>query len=465
MSGLESAVSLLRQFFPPDLSPSYLKAALVPLFETLEMAAGAMFLAIMLGLVFSLIIGARLPGSRVLYALLASLRSIPDLTLAILCVVLIGLGPAAGTLALALFYTAAVGKIFADLFAAADRGPVEALHATGATRTMVALYGLLPLRLKDLLTYGGYEFESAIRASVIVGAVGAGGIGTELIGSINLTDYHRATTLIIMLVALIAAIDGLVWCIRRQPRLLLVLAVFGAAAAWHNRPHLVALQHALRTFSRMLPPQLPPEALGQIPSLIGQTLLIAFAGTLLAMTFALPLAVAAARNISPPFISFPARRLLEILRAIPEIVWGLVLVGIAGLGPRLGIVALGLHSTGSLGKLYLESLENVPEEPVMAVVSTGGSALAVTGFARLPLAFAPMAVHTLFRLEWNMRAATVLGMIGAGGIGEALFNAQQQFFYQKMTAYLVITWAMIMMNDVLNVWLRRRWRVSEELGL
>ncbi|HKE33166.1 MAG TPA: phosphonate ABC transporter permease, partial [Candidatus Angelobacter sp.] len=92
MSGLESALSLLRQFFPPDLSPSYLKAALVPLFETLEMAAGAMFLALIIGLVISLIIGARLPGSRVLYLLLTSMRSIPDLTLAILCVVLVGLG-------------------------------------------------------------------------------------------------------------------------------------------------------------------------------------------------------------------------------------------------------------------------------------------------------------------------------------------------------------------------------------
>lgn len=465
MSGLESALSLLRQFFPPDLSLSYLKAALVPLFETLQMAAGAMFLALIIGLVISLIIGARMPGSRALYALLASLRSIPDLTLAILCVVLLGLGPAAGTLALALFYTAALGKIFADLFSSADPGPIEALQATGATRSMVALYGLLPLRLKDLLTYGGYEFESAIRASVIIGAVGAGGIGTELVGSLNMTDYHRATTLIIMLVLLIASIDMLVWYLRRQPKLLLVLAGFGAVAAWEHRPHLVAMGHALKTFSTMLPPQLPPEALRQVPGLVGETLLIAFGGTVLAMTCALPLGVAAARNISPAFISFPARRLLETLRAIPEVVWGLVLVGIAGLGPRVGILALGLHSTGSLGKLYAESIENVPPEPVVAMASTGGSTLAVTGFALLPLAFAPMTVHTLFRFEWNMRAATIVGMIGAGGIGSALFNAQQLFFYQQMMAYVLITWAMIMISDAVNSHLRKRWHVSEELGL
>ncbi len=465
MSGLESAVSLLRQFFPPDLSPSYLKAALVPLFETLEMAAGAVLLALSIGLVCSLIIGARLPGSRALYGLLTSMRSIPDLTLAILCVVLVGLGPAAGTLALTLFYTAALGKIFADLFSSADPGPIEALHATGATRSMVAFYGLLPLRLKDLLTYGGYEFESAIRASVVVGAVGAGGIGTELVGSLNMTDYHRATTLIIMLVSLVAAVDLLVWYVRRQPRFLLVLAAFGAAAAWGHRPHLIAIAHALKTFSTMLPPQLPTEALRQVPALIGETLVIAFGGTLLAMTCALPLAVAAARNISPAFISFPVRRLLETLRAIPEVVWGLVLVGIAGLGPRVGILALGLHSMGSLGKLYAESIENVAAEPVVAMASTGGSTLAVVGFALLPLAFAPMTVHTLFRFEWNMRAAAIVGMIGAGAIGGALFNAQQLFFYQQMMAYVLITWAMIMVADAVNIRLRKHWRVSEELGL
>jgi phosphonate transport system permease protein len=463
MSGLESVISLLRQFFPPDLSFSYLKAESVPLFETLEIAAGAMFLALIIGLLFSLIIGARLPGSRALYALLTSFRSIPDLTLAILCVVLVGLGPAAGTLALTLFYSAAMGKIFADLFASADPGAIEALHATGATRSMVAFYGLLPLRLKDLLTYGGYEFESAIRASVIVGAVGAGGIGTELVGSLNMTDYHRATTLIIMLVALIASVDMLGFYVRRQPKLLLVLAAFGAVAAWHHWPHLRVVAQALKTFRTMVPPQLPAEAMRELPTLIGQTLLIAIGGTLMAVICAVPLGVAAARNISPVFISFPVRRMLEALRAVPEIVWGLILIGIAGLGPRVGILALGLHSAGSLGKLYAESLENVATEPVMAMASTGGSTLSIAGFAVLPLAFAPMTVHTLFRFEWNMRAATIVGMIGAGAIGGALFNAQQLFFYRQMMAYVLITCAMIMITDAANVRLRKYWRVSEDL--
>ncbi len=130
--------------------------------------------------------------------------------------------------------------------------------------------GSLPLRLKDLLTYGGYEFESAIRASVIVGAVGAGGIGTELVGSLNMTDYHRATTLIVMLVALIASVDFLGFYVRRQPRLLLVLAAFGVAAAWHHWPHLMVVAQALKTFRTMVPPQLPAEALRELPTLIAR---------------------------------------------------------------------------------------------------------------------------------------------------------------------------------------------------
>src|SRR5262249_60735104 len=93
------------------------------------------------------------------------------------------------------------------------------------------------------------------------------------------------------------------------------------------------------------------------------------------------LAVAAARKRSAPLISFPVRRLLETLRALPEVVWALLLVGIGGLGPRVGILALGLHSIGSLGKLYAESIENVPPEPVVAMASTGGSTLAEIGRA------------------------------------------------------------------------------------
>jgi phosphonate transport system permease protein len=464
ISGLESALSQLRNFFPPDLSLTYLKAVLLPVYETLEIAAAATFLAIIIGLLISLYIGARLPGARLLYAFLASVRAIPDLTLAIFCVIVLGLGTAAGVAALTVFYSSAIGKIFADLFVSADRAAVESLKSTGAGRVVVTFFGLLPLRLKDLLTYGSYEFESVIRAATIVGAVGAGGLGTELIGSATMADYHRVTTLVLILVIVVALVDRTAWLVRKYPKLLLLFAICGAVAVWVNRPEMLALSHAVGRFRSMFPLE-APDNLGVLPGLVGETLMMAFGGTLLAILIAMPLGLAAARNISPGYISFPVRRFFEFLRATPEVVWALILMGVAGLGPKIGIMALGLHSAGSLGKLFSESLENVPPEPVMAMTSTGGTKIAVASFAHLPLAFAPMMVHSLFRLEWNMRAATVVGMISAGGIGQALFDQQQLMHYSKALWFLMPTWAMIMVTDLINSRVRKRWKVSEVMVL
>lgn len=458
---LENFFAQLRLFFPPDHTPSFLWAERVPLLQTVEIATGAMVFSLSIGLLLALIIGARLPGSRLLYAALVTLRCIPDLTMAILFVVLVGIGPGAGMLAIAVYYGAAMGKVCGDLFVSADPGPVESLSSTGAGAFTVAFYGQLPLRLKDLLTYGAYDFECAMRASVIVGAVGAGGIGTELVGTINNIDYPHVTTLIIMLVALIAVFDLGAFAVRKYPQLLLLFLAGGLYSAWDCRPQMFAWSHTLDVLHRMWPPKLSIDQVHALPQLIGETLVIAFGGTALAVLFAIPLGAAAARNLAPAWMHFPVRRLFELLRAIPEVVWGLLLVTTAGIGPKAGVFALALHSTGVFGKLYAESIENVQWEPVMALAATGGPRLGIAGFGLMPLAFPPMAIHTLFRFEWNIRAATIVGMIGAGGIGGALFNAQQQFFYDQMLAYLLITWVLVMLADWANGQVRKRWKVTE----
>src|SRR5262249_22637626 len=269
----------LRQFLSPDLSPSYLYAELKPLWQTIEIAAGGMLFALSVGLLMAIVIGAHLPGWRFLYAALIALRSIPDLTLAILCVVLVGIGPGAGMLAIALYYCAVTGKTSGDLVASADQAPVEALVGTGAGRVPVAFYGLLPLRLNDVMSYGAYDFECAIRAAVIVGAVGAGGIGAELAGTISTLDYHRTTTLVLLLVLFIAVLDKLAWFVRKHPRLLLGLLALGAYSTWDLWPRMFTASHAAQVLQRMWAPRLTPEQLHALPGLIGETLLIAVAGT------------------------------------------------------------------------------------------------------------------------------------------------------------------------------------------
>lgn len=453
--------NFLRQFFPPDLSPHYLRAELPAILQTVEIAAAGILLAAAVGLAIGLCIGARLPAAKILYSGLIAIRSFPDIVLALLCVVMFGIGPGPGMIAIAIFYGAAIGKIYADLFRGAPRGPVEAIEATGATRIAVALFALLPLRQSDLISYAAFEFESAVRAAVIVGAVGGGGLGVELIGAINELDYRRTCTLILMLVALIALLDQLAQYVKKSPALLAIAVPLMAIALRYNWPGMVAFQHSMQAYAKMFPPSLPSEAFRQLPALIGQTLEIAFGGTLFALFGALPLSLCAARNLAPAWLSIPTRRILEALRSIPEVVWGLIFVTASILGPLAGVAALGLHSTGSLGRLFAESFENIAPEPVRAISATGASRISTAVFAFLPIASPTLAVHTLFRLEWNVRAATVVGIIGAGGVGEALFHAMQLFFYRQMMAYILITGLLVASVDFTSSRLRKAFHLTE----
>lgn len=433
-----------------DLSPHYLSALGVPVVQTIGMACAGMLLALVFGVPLAVVVATRAPGTGLISGALAGMRAIPELTLAILAVVLLGLGPAAGIAALTIFYTAMVGKVFAELLLAAPQAPIDALRATGAQRVALAAYGLIPSMLPDLLSFGMYSFECAIRAAIIVGAVGAGGIGTELLGAINALDYRRATTLILVLIALIAAVDIFGMILRRHPRVGILLIPLGLATLWVDRPTLVVVGHALSTFAKMLPPQLGPKDLAALPVLLAQTAAIAIFGTALGATVGFFAALVAARDIVPFWVLAVTRRFLDAARAIPEVVWGLILVVSVGIGPLAGILALGLHSSGVLGKLYAEAFENVERSPVASIVVTGASKAATVAYAIIPLALGTLRVHTLFRLEWNVRAATVVGAIGAGGIGQALFQAQQLFFYKTMIAYVLITWAIVLAFDALS---------------
>jgi phosphonate transport system permease protein len=289
-----------------------------------------------------------------------------------------------------------------------------------------------------------------VRAAVIVGAVGGGGLGVELLGTINEFDFRRTLTLILMLIALIALLDQAARYIKKYPVLVAIAIPAMAVALRYNWPSMVAFRHSVEVYGKMLPPTLPGDELKHVPLLVLQTLEIAFGGTFFALIGALPLALCGARNLAPAWLSIPARRLLEALRSVPEMVWGLILVTASILGPPAGVAALALHCTGSLGRLFAESFENIPAEPVHAISATGASRLSTALFAFLPMALPTLAVHTLFRLEWNVRAATVVGIIGAGGVGESLFHAMQLFFYKQMMAYILITGLMVATVDFLS---------------
>jgi phosphonate transport system permease protein len=191
--------------------------------------------------------------------------------------------------------------------------------------------------------------------------------------------------------------------------------------------------------------------------LLGETVLISYVGTLVGAVLAFSLNFFAAENTSPkPWLRFIMRRLLEFARTVPGIVFALIFVIAFGLGPMAGVLALAIHSTGALGKLFSEIVENADMKPVEGVRSTGASWISCMRFAVLPQVMAGYASYALLRFEINVREASVMGFVGAGGIGQELVVAIRKFYYSDVSAILVMIIATVFIIDIGTGWLRGR---------
>ncbi|WP_234683352.1 phosphonate ABC transporter, permease protein PhnE [Bradyrhizobium monzae] len=191
--------------------------------------------------------------------------------------------------------------------------------------------------------------------------------------------------------------------------------------------------------------------------MLGETLLISYVGTLTGAVFAFALNFFAAENTSPaPWLRFVVRRLLEFARTVPGIVFALIFVIAFGLGPMAGVLAIAIHSTGALGKLFSEMVENADMKPVEGIRSTGASWLSCMRFAILPQVTAGYASYALLRFEINVREASVMGFVGAGGIGQELVVAIRKFYYSDVSAILLLIIVTVFIIDISTGWLRGR---------
>ena len=191
--------------------------------------------------------------------------------------------------------------------------------------------------------------------------------------------------------------------------------------------------------------------------LLGETILISYVGTLTGAVLAFGLNFLAAENTSPaPWLRFVVRRALEFARTVPGIVFALIFVIAFGLGPMAGVLAIAIHSTGALGKLFSEIVENADMKPVEGVRSTGASWLSCMRFAVLPQVTAGYASYALLRFEINVREASVMGFVGAGGIGQELVVAIRKFYYSDVSAILITIIVTVFLIDIATGWLRAR---------
>ncbi len=226
--------------------------------------------------------------------------------------------------------------------------------------------------------------------------------------------------------------------------------------------------------SKLFPPDLSPAMLRE--ALVGalETFAISLVGSLLAVLIALPLSVLTARTILFRGILYEGRQLgrwekglrvglyavakgtLNLLRTIPELVWALIFVFVVGLGPFPGALALGVHTGGVLGKLFGEVLEDVDPRPLEALQGTGASRLRVLLYGILPQALPQFLAYSLYRWEVNIRAAAVLGFVGAGGLGQRISMAISLFLENQLLTLILAVYLMVTLVDALSAFLRRR---------
>ena len=190
--------------------------------------------------------------------------------------------------------------------------------------------------------------------------------------------------------------------------------------------------------------------------LLGETILMAYVGTLTGGLAAFGLNFVASPNLTGnATLVFVARRFLEFCRTVPDIVFALIFVVAFGLGPLPGVLALAIHSAGALGKQFFETTENIDMKPVEGLRAVGASWVQTIRFAALPQVIASFTTFALLRFEINVRGATVLGFVGAGGIGQDLMEAIRKFYYSDVSAILVMIIAVVMAIDISTQYLRR----------
>jgi len=208
-------------------------------------------------------------------------------------------------------------------------------------------------------------------------------------------------------------------------------------------------------FLRMLPPDF--SNFNSLLKAMFETIEIAFLGTFIAIVLSIPVGLYSARNLAPNYFVFLIARIVTIFfRAIPEFIIAMILVIAVGFGAIPGVLALGLHTMGFLAKFYAEDIEHVNKGPIEALKSSGASKNQIISFAIIPQIIPSFVANNLYILDRNIRMATMLGIVGAGGIGYELQSSFRMFEYEKVSAIIIIIFITIFIIDHLSSFIRSK---------
>ena len=490
--GFGDVANLLARMLPPEVSDP--PRILDLLLETLMMA--------LLGTVFATVISVPLAFlaaanttphplvHRAARMLITMCRAVPDLVFAVLFVRALGIGVLPGILALGLHSVGMMAKLFADAIEQSEAGPREAVRATGASRLGELLLGVLPQVIPSWLGTFIYRIDINLRTSVVLGFVGAGGIGFALQDALRGLMYESAMGIVLIILLVIAAMELASISLRRTllnpsvsgpaPRVidpgssvrppwtgdrltrsLAGLALFAAIiySFIHLRINpltpLTSFGELASVFGRLLPPSFAGAGELLLPAVV-ETLAIGLVATVVGAVLAVPVGILAASNISPSRpVYVAARSLVLVVRAIPELILAVIFVAALGLGPMAGAMALAVGTVGFLGKLVADSIEEIPAGPLEAVRSVGGSWWDALLNAVIPQALPQLVGHWMYMLDVNIRTSTVLGIVGAGGIGFLLMESVRTLNFNLAGTIILIIFAIVFIIERISAWIRK----------
>ena len=246
---------------------------------------------------------------------------------------------------------------------------------------------------------------------------------------------------------------------RRWGWVTIAAIALGAVASWH----LLGLQFAdvsrgLHNMVRFAGEAFPPDWSVWQRGLEGlrETVLIAYLATILGLVASLPLAVLAARNLTPHVIGGPVRLILAAIRVMPSILWALLVVIMIGIGPLAGVIAMGFYTLGFLGKLQYEAIEGLPAIGLETASAMGMSPLQKIRHVVMPESANTLISQVLFMFEYNVRASAIIGIVGAGGIGHTLNIAFAHHQYDRAFALLIMIFVAVVVIDAVSARIRRR---------
>ncbi|MDD7941037.1 ABC transporter permease subunit [Actinomycetospora lutea] len=419
-------------------------------------------------------------GWATVRGLLVLPRAIHEVIWGLVLLSILGLTPLVAVLAIGIPFGAVTAKVFAELLDETARRPFRAALAAGSPRTTALLYALMPAAWSDLLSYGFYRFECAIRSAAILGLIGAGGLGFQLALSLQTLNYREVWSVLYALILLSAATDLWSSAVRRRRAAggrpgdrviggsLVAGAVLVVGSLWWVQLDLSVLT-AADTWRQVLlivedawPPGLGTTTVAELVQAALITvamsvvaIVIAFAG---ASALAFPGSAAGARTPGRWLVVIVTRAVLVVLRALPPPVWALLFLFVMAPGLLPGALALGVYTLGVLGRLMTESVENLDRRPREAMEAQGVARPVVFCYAVVPAAAPRFVAFGLYRWEVTIRETVVVGVVGAGGLGLLLNEQLAAFAYAAALTTLAAIVVLTALVDVTSAGLRRSLR-------